>query len=172
MKPTLEYGHTLSGRIAIRNGNYKEAIERFDFVKERKNGKQVLEEEFDNILADSKIQLMRLKASASFISLIAITLEAADNPTVRDWVVDHQYWLRWNAVYIMEAAGIPVDMVEVYILDLKHAGSASTRVEAAKKLGELGDERAIPALKEAEDKGLRDPFVSGTASLILKNYFQ
>lgn len=172
IKPTLEYGHTLLGRMAVRNGNYKEAIERFDFVKERKKGKQVLEEEFDNILEDSKIQLMKMKASASLVSLIAITLEAADNPIVHEWLADNQYWLRWNAVYIMEAAGIPVDMVEVYILDLKFAGSASTRVEAAKKLGELGDARAIPALEEAEEKGLRDPFVSGTASLVLKNYFQ
>lgn len=172
IKPTLEYGHTFSGRISLKNGNYKEAIERFDFVKERRKGKQILEEEFDNILEDAKIQLMKMKASASLISLLAITLEAADRPAVREWVGDTQYWLRWNAVYIMEAAGIPVDMVEVYILDLKHAGSASTRVDAAKKLGELGDERAIPALKEAEEKGLRDPFVSGTASLVLKNYFQ
>jgi serine/threonine protein kinase len=172
MKPTLEYGHTLSGRIAIRNGNYKEAIERFDFVKERKKGKKVIQEEFDKILADAKIQLMKMKAPASFISLIAITLEAADNPTVQEWVGATQYWLRWNAVYIMESAGILVDTVEVYILDLKYAGSASTRADAAKKLGELGDERAVPALKEAEEKGRRDPFVSGTASLILKNYFQ
>lgn len=171
MKSTLEYGHTLLGRIGIRNGDYKEAIERLDFVKERKKGKKLIEEELDKIISDSKIQLMKMKAPATLISLIAITLEAADNPTVHEWVGDTQYWLRWNAVYIMESAGIPIDMVEVYILDLKHAGSASTRVSAAKKLGELGDKRAIPALKEAEKKGLRDPFVSGTASLVLKNYF-
>ena len=172
MKSTLEYGHIFLGRIAVKNGNYKEAIETFDFVKERKKGKYILKEELGMILQDSKIQLAIMKAPASLISLLAITLDVADKPILRKWVEDKQYWLRWNAAYIMEAASIPVDMVNVYILDLKYAGSASTRVNAVKKLGELGDQKAVPALKEAEEKGLRDPFVSGTASLVLKNYFK
>lgn len=172
LKSTLEYGHIFLGRIAVKNGNYKEAIETFDFVKERKKGKHILKEELSLILQDSKTELSKMKAPASLVSLLAITLDVADKPIVREWVEDEQYWIRWNAVYIMEAASIPVDMVNVYILDLKHAGSASTRVNAAKKLGDLGDQRAVPALKEAEEKGLRDPFVSGTASLVLKNYFK
>jgi len=72
----------------------------------------------------------------------------------------------------MEAKNMTVDMVTVYILDLKYAGSARTRISAAKKLGELGDTRAVPALEEAEKNILRDPFVSNAASTVLDQYFR
>jgi hypothetical protein len=72
----------------------------------------------------------------------------------------------------MKSADVYIDMVNVYILDLKYAGSTRTRISAAKKLGELGDERAVPALQEAKNRGFRDPMVALTASTVLDNNFK
>jgi len=102
----------------------------------------------------------------------AVTLAAADDPIVSGWVANTQYWLRWNGVRIREAAGLEVDMVEVYILDLKHGGSMKTRINAAQSLGESGDDRAIEPLTEAREKGFRDPFVATTAASMLEKYFK
>ena len=59
-----------------------------------------------------------------------------------------RYWERWNAARTLEklGKGSRIDWVEVYVLDLQHAGSCGTRVRAARKLAELGDPRAIEAL--------------------------
>ena len=59
-----------------------------------------------------------------------------------------RYWERWNAVRALERMekGDRIDWVEVYLLDLQHAGSCGTRVRAARKLAELGDPRAVEAL--------------------------
>lgn len=121
---------------------------------------------------DLKRELTKNRAPQSLIDLIIITLSAANRPVVREWVNDNYYWLRWNAVKIIQAENINVDMVNVYILDLKHAGSSRTRINAAKKLGKSGDRKAIPALIEAENRGFRDPFVAGTASSVLDQYFR
>lgn len=59
-----------------------------------------------------------------------------------------RYWERWNAVRSLEKLGLGegIDWVEVYLLDLRHAGSCGTRMQAARKLAELGDPRAIETL--------------------------
>lgn len=100
--------------------------------------------------------------------VVAHTLKAADSRTVRAWMESPEYWLRWNAVRIRGAAGLSVDSVRVYALDLAHAGSMRTRARAARKLGELGDKRAVPALEQARDRGWQDPFVAAAASSSLE----
>ena len=59
-----------------------------------------------------------------------------------------RYWERWNAARTLEKLGLGnrIDWVDVYLLDLQHAGSCGTRVRAARKLADLGDPRAIDAL--------------------------
>ncbi len=165
------YGHILLGEIQINQGRYKKAKATFDQAIRLPHGKTTVKRELPTILVRIGKKLTRRKASQTLIDLTALTLHAAKNPVVKGWVKDQQYWLRWNAVYIMEASGASVDMVNVYILDLKYAGSSRTRVSAAKKLGEIGDKRAVPALEEAKNRGFRDPIVSLTASTVLEEHF-
>lgn len=171
-KSAPAYGYIFLGRTAIRRGNYNNATEAFNSAKKQKRGKSVLKKELSSIMEDLKIKLKKNRASQPLIDLVVITLSVADKPIVREWVDDKHYWLRWNAVKIMQAEHIKVDMVNVYILDLKYAGSTRTRIDAAKKLGNLGDRRAIPALKEAENSGIRDPFVAGAARSVLDQHFR
>ena len=71
----------------------------------------------------------------------------------------------------MEAAGVKVDMVNIYMHDLNSNASIRTRIRAAEKLGELGDRRAVPLLEEIGSRRMRDPFVSATARNVLSKYF-
>ena len=171
-KSAPAYGYIYLGRTAIRQGSYTEAAEVFESAKKKNRGKSALKNELDLIMDDIYIALTKNRAPQSLINLVVITLSAADKETVHEWIDDTHYWLRWNAVKIAQAENINVDMVNVYILDLKHAGSGRTRINAAKKLGSLGDRRAIPALKEAENRGIRDPFVAGAASSVLDQHFR
>jgi len=113
-------------------------------------------------------QLFRQGICSEGIELIAGKLDAANSRSVDQWMENPHYWLRWNAVRIRGNAGLPVDSVEVYALDLAHAGSVRTRARAARKLGEFGDSRAIPALRAAREKGVRDPVVAAAASSALE----
>ena len=171
-KSVPAYGYIFLGRTAIRRGNYTSAAEAFESAKKLKRGKSILKKELNSIMGDLKTELKKNKAPQSLIYLVVITLSAADEPIVREWVGDTQYWLRWNAVKIAQAESIEVDMVNVYILDLKYAGSSRTRINAAKQLGKLCDNRAVPALKEAENRGIRDPFVAGAAGSVLDQHFR
>lgn len=165
------FGYILLGELQIHQGNYSKAKINFEHALKEPRGKGTIRRELSSILPRIGKRLTRGKAPHSLITLAAVTLKAAKTSIVKDWVGDQQYWRRWNAVYIMETANVPVDMVPVYILDLKYAGSSRTRARAAKKLGEIGDKRAIPALQDAKSKGLRDLFVSLTASTVLENNF-
>src|SRR5690606_3664318 len=68
-----------------------------------------------------------------------------------------RYWERWNAARTLEKVGKGkrVDWVEVYLLDLQHAGSCGTRMRAARKLAELGDLRALEVLLAV--RGTKNP---------------
>lgn len=68
-----------------------------------------------------------------------------------------RYWERWNAARTLEKVGKGnrIDWVEVYLLDLQHAGSCGTRMRAARKLGELGDARALEVLLAV--RGTKNP---------------
>ncbi|MBD3315127.1 MAG: hypothetical protein GF344_05025, partial [Chitinivibrionales bacterium] len=169
--PDAHQGLILQGQISIRSGRYDEAERWFQRVKRLRGGNRAVARTLPLILVDVGHQLVRGQAPASLIDLAVRTLEAANSDIVRAWTTDKRYWLRWGAVSIREAQSLPYDTVAVYLLDLKHAGSARTRRTAARKLGELGDPRAVPALEEARNKGLADPFVSPTAAAVLKEKF-
>ncbi|MBD3345561.1 MAG: protein kinase [Chitinivibrionales bacterium] len=166
------YGYLLQGRIELEDEEYFAAKDAFEKALELPHGKRVLDKERHALLEQTKRLLTRERAPESLASLATHTLELAGYEKVQKWAYEKPYWLRWNTVRILEAAGKDVDMVEVYILDMNHGGSARTRIRAARKLGELGDKRAIPALKEVKEKGLRDPFVANVASSVLEKYFE
>jgi len=87
----------------------------------------------------------------ALVELCALRLALHESQQVRAWTKDAHYWIRWNAVYILEKGGEKVDLVPVYILDLDHSASARTKIRAAERLGELGDRRAVSALMAARD---------------------
>jgi tRNA A-37 threonylcarbamoyl transferase component Bud32 len=171
-RPKSAYGKILLGEISIKQANYQQAQSTFEEIKGSPRGERTIKRELPRILQRISEKCKHGKAPLTLIKLTAVTLESAENPVVKKWVTDQQYWLRWNAVNIMKSADVYIDMVNVYILDLKYAGSTRTRISAAKKLGELGDERAVPALQEAKNRGFRDPMVALTASTVLDNNFK
>ncbi len=65
---------------------------------------------------------------------------------------DKRYWLRWNSLDALKSMDAldEVDLGLVYLQDLRYAGSCSTRKRAAKKLAEMGDKRALDALRQAK----------------------
>jgi len=67
---------------------------------------------------------------------------------------DIRYWQRWNAVNVLKAldAEDRIDYCQVYILDLLHAGSCPTRRQAAVKLAQIGDERALEPLARTKER--------------------
>ncbi|MBW2699858.1 MAG: adenylate/guanylate cyclase domain-containing protein [Deltaproteobacteria bacterium] len=69
---------------------------------------------------------------------------------------DKRYWLRWNSLDALKSMDAldEVDLGLVYLQDLRYAGSCSTRKRAAKKLAELGDKRALDALRQAKKGSL------------------
>jgi hypothetical protein len=168
---TSPHGFILRGQTAIRSRDYEEAAGWFERAGDLKGGRRALRKDLPLILVDIGHMLTQRRAPSSLIDVAVNTLEAADTDIVSTWTTDKRYWLRWGAVHLREAAGLPYDTVQVTILDLKHAGSARTRRAAARRLGELGDPRAIPALEEARDNGLADPFVSPTAATVLQESF-
>ncbi len=171
-KSTAAFGSMFSGRIAIRQGEHDSAAAAFNQALKQRHGKTVIRKNRGAILSDLEPELKKGKARQVLVDLVAVTLAAADDPVVNGWVANTRYWLRWNGVRIREAAGLKVDMVAVYILDLEHGGSMKTRINAAQALGESGDDRAIEPLTEAREKGFRDPFVATTAASMLEKYFK
>ncbi len=78
---------------------------------------------------------------------------------------DQRFWVRWNSVKALKAMGRvdEVDLVQVYILDLLHAGRCSRRKMAARKLAALGDRRALEPLRRAKKRGFFDNLCMGDA---------
>lgn len=171
-KSTAAFGSMFLGRIALRQEEHDSAAAAFKQALKQRRGKTVIRKNRSAILSDMEPALKKGKARQVLIDLVAVTLAAADDPIVNGWIENTRYWLRWNGVLIREAAGLKVDMVAVYILDLEHGGSMKTRINAAQSLGESGDDRAIKPLTEAREKGFRDPFVATTAASMLEKYYE
>jgi hypothetical protein len=169
--PKSPYGSIFLSWIAFKRDDYATAQSHLDAIKNLQQHKSILHDELASMLDDIKATLIRSRAEETLIDLLAHDLGVAKNHTFQKWVSDTRYWLRWNSVKILNAAGINVDMVPVYILDLQHAGSFPTRIAAAKKLGELKDKRAVPALKEVAGSIMMDPFVALQARAILRESF-
>lgn len=133
--------------------------------------KEVLKYQIDPLIDDLEEIFRKEKAPESLINLVSRTLSLSSHKRIRQWLDHNHYWIRWNTVKVMEAAGVKVDMVNIYMHDLNSNASIRTRIRAAEKLGELGDRRAVPLLEEIGSRRMRDPFVSATARNVLSKYF-
>jgi tetratricopeptide (TPR) repeat protein len=171
MEPASAYTYIMKAEMALQENDYEKAKHALQQAMEQGGGKQVVRAERDAILAAMESNMQRGEAPESLIEIILENLDAADSPKISEWLHDTHYWLRWNAVEILEKAGKQPDMVPVYMLDLHHGGSMRTRIRAARKLGEIGDRRAVSALKKARDKGFADPIVAATATGVLEERF-
>jgi len=137
-----------------------------------KDWRQTRTQYLDVLVTDCTRRLSLKKADTALTDMLADAVLYDQKDLVTGWMTQEAYWLRWNGVRIAGRLSVPVDSVTVYMLDLAHAGSVSTRKKAATRLGELGDTVAIPALERAADLGFRDPIVSYTANQVLRNYFK
>ncbi|MDG5816501.1 protein kinase [Chitinispirillales bacterium ANBcel5] len=136
----------LKGRVALIAGDYGEASAVFSELEQSEAGISSIIEEHAFLMEDFS-KLMKEQLSSVLIELAAHSLRLSQHPRMHQWTEDHHYWVRWNAVRILQNAGERVDLVPVYILDLTHSASHRTRVQAVERLGEFGDPRAIPALQ-------------------------
>jgi class 3 adenylate cyclase len=102
--------------------------------------------------------------AAETIGLLAEQGGAAVEPLLAG-TGDERFWVRWNSVKALKAMGRveEVDLVQVYILDLLHAGRCSRRKKAARKLAALGDRRALGPLRRAKKRGFFDNLCMGDA---------
>jgi serine/threonine protein kinase len=164
-------GHLLSGIIACRKEAFDDAFVAFETAQRFPSGTKLLERNRAYIVSLCLPVLGKKRAPDPLVSIMAKMCSAADVPVIKKAVYEKPYWLRWNSLRIMQAAGKHVDLVRVFILDLKYSKTMKTRIQAIHDLGELKDKRAIPALKEAAGKGIRDPFVSSAAAQTLRDAF-
>jgi len=169
-KDLSKWVNFLNARMELVNGRYSEAIDSFTNLK-KTGGKQLINNQMPRLITDIENRFVRGRAPEPLVYLATHVLSIHDYKRASELLYDNHYWKRWNMVRVFESAGKKVDMVKIHILDLQTAASVSTRKRAAEKLGELGDPRAIPALKKARDKGFRDPFVASAAGEILERYF-
>ncbi len=165
------YGHMLLGLIALKDEDYDDAYEAFENCLKEEKGKSVIKHNLPSLLFAVEDELKKEDAEDELLQIIVKLFNAAKNPIVNKWIKDEQYWLRWNAARIKQLSNTPIDSVNIYILDLQHAGSVRTRVRAAKTLGRFKDKRAIKPLKEAVARGFNDPILSVAAERVLENSF-
>ncbi|NLG19164.1 MAG: protein kinase [Fibrobacter sp.] len=158
-------------RILLADKEYEAAADSFTSLR-NEGGKNLIKNQMPGILKDIEEKFTEGRAPEPLIYLAKNVLSIHEQKRAERLLFDEHYWKRWNMVRVFEAAGKKVDMVKIHILDLQTAGSFTTRIRAAEKLGELGDPRAVPALQNARDKGLRDPFVASAAKDILDRYFK
>lgn len=158
------------GRLELKKANYLTADNHFNTALEI--NKVVLKYQIDLLIDDLEEIFRKEKAPDPLVNLVSRTLSLSNHKRIHQWLDHHHYWIRWNTVKVMEAAGVKVDMVSIYMLDLNSNASMRTRIQAAEKLGELGDRRAVPLLEEIGSRRMRDPFVSATARNVLNKYFK
>lgn len=168
LAPGLPQGHVLYGRVALKCGEYDNARNAFLQAKKLDKGKAVLQKKHVQILADISKELMRGEAPPSLIRMGVVILSSEDEPLIRSWLQSENYWLRWNSVKLLHAGNKKVDMVDIYIYDLKYCKQVKMRINAVHKLGEMKDLRAVTALMEAAVKRESDPKVARAAKLALK----
>lgn len=154
------------GILAIQKSNYMEATELFSELKAHRSGVKAITQEHPFLLSFLQ-EKMETELPPPLVSLYAHQLGLAQNPKLEAWTEDKHYWVRWNAVRILQNAGKEVDLVPVYILDLTYSGSRRTKVSAVENLGVIGDRRAVPALIEHSENG----HAARTASRVLKEKF-
>ena len=165
-------GQFLHGLIACRRGNYEEALFSFDAAALQPGGEELFKRN-RRFMADAFTPVLKKeRAPDGLVLILAKRFAAADNPSVQKAVYGKPYWPRWNALRICQAAGKKADLVRVFILDLSCGNTMHTRIQAAYDLGDLGDRRAVPALREARNLGKSDPLVASAAAKVLREVFK
>jgi hypothetical protein len=162
----------LIGRAAMLDGDDNDAVEAYTTVSGYPQWKKIRKHELQAIINDCAVILAKEEADDELLAVVANIILIDRKDIIRTWMKSEPYWLRWNAVRLATPLRVNVDSVNIYLLDLQHAGSVRTRTHAATRLGEIGDKRAIPQLRNAALQGFRDPVLSYTAELVLENYFR
>jgi class 3 adenylate cyclase len=111
---------------------------------------------------DLVLCLNRRHAGKAIDFLVDKAGERALGPLVQA-SADKRYWLRWNAVKALKKLGRAdeVDLVGLYLQDLEHAGRCSVRKQAAQKLAEFKDSRALKPLRRAKQRNFLDNICMG-----------
>jgi hypothetical protein len=162
------YGYLFKAMSALCAGRYNDASALFTEVKKLDGGENVIRKEhpfFTHYLGN----WMERELPESLTDLYARHLRMQDNQQMKTWMADRHYWVRWNAVRILQRSGAKVDLVPVLILDLDHAASSRTRIRAVERLGDIGDRRAIPALTAVRNN--RSHPASAAARRVLREKF-
>jgi tRNA A-37 threonylcarbamoyl transferase component Bud32 len=172
VRRVADRAYVLLGWAQLCDEDYDDAADAFGKAETTGKGRAELRKIRRDIFESLHGALKDGEASRDLIALGAGLLHLDKGKSVNTWTEDKDFWLRWNSVHVLEAAHRKVDMLPVWALDLKYASSARTRSSAAEKLGELKDRRAVPALKEAAQRGFQDPLVSATANAMLEMYYR
>ena len=172
MNPIHPQSWIVLARIMIREGKYDVAANELKRVPSLKGGKKTLKKALPAILLEICRQMKKGPAPPSLLDMAVYTLSAGANPLVRSWIQDTNHWLRWNAVEVLKMSNSDIDIVPVYIQDLSFAGSVQVRLAAVDSLGEIGDKRAIPALKKVMALDQNDPLASAEAGKVLEEKFK
>jgi serine/threonine protein kinase len=166
--PLHPLAQVLMARVHIRNGMFEQATSLFLQVESTAGGRQVLKKQVPAILDDISRQCKTGPVSPALFEMVRSVLHAGRHPVVRSWIQSPQYWLRWNAVDMLQMSGVAVDLTPVYILDLSMKERIQPRLLAVRKLGEIGSPRALAALREAASHGTNDPVVAQAAKKVLE----
>jgi tRNA A-37 threonylcarbamoyl transferase component Bud32 len=165
-------GQFLRGVVAFSRGKYDDARTAFDKALQLTGGRKLVEHN-RRYMAELYLHLFSARrAPDAAVALLAKKLSVADDPAMKTALYERPYWLRWNALRTLQVAGKKVDLVAVFILDIRFADDVRVRMQAARDLGDLNDRRAVPALKEAYARHSRDPLVSAAAGKVLKEIFK
>ena len=149
-KENAVQGRLFKAMAAMAAGKYNDSFEWFAELHKISGGKNAIRREHPFFIAYVEQRIDR-EMPTVVVDLCAEALFLNETPQIKSWVRSEHYWQRWNAARIQRKAGEKVDLVELYILDLEHSASTSTKIRAAEKLGEFGDKRAVPALLDARD---------------------
>jgi serine/threonine protein kinase len=162
-------GHLFKAMSALCADRFNDAAGLFTAVGEFDGGEAAIRKEHEFFIRYLEKWIERELPDA-LVFLCAQKIYMNENHQVKVWTKDRHYWIRWNAVNILQTAGETVDLVPVYILDLEHAASTRTRVRAAEKLGDLGDRRAVAPLIAVRDN--RNNPASSAARKVLREKFK
>ncbi len=143
----------LRGHAMTKQKKWDEAVEEFE-----KAFKLGLEPDDESYLIDDAIEGLDRSDAEATRSLFEKHIGEEGIDGLLDATENIRYWLRWNSANLLKKLGAEekIDYCQVYILDLLHAGSCSTRRRAAMKLKKIGDDRAVEALEKAKERSEDD----------------
>ena len=114
-------GYFLLGVIACRKADFETAFTAFESASQTPNGSRLLQKNRMHIVILFMPLLKKKRASDPIVALLAKKCLAAEVPSIKNAVYERPYWLRWNSLRILQATGRQVDLVRVFILDLKYS---------------------------------------------------